>query len=482
MIKNGKKQRDSNQVTENTKQQEEGMKPNRIEIEPFHFKSCTELVMKQQVNEHAFGRIKGILDKETDEELLEKMSADETITIKAESEDGEEMVLFKGLIHKASLSMEDGTKVLEIEAVSHTSRMDMKRNTCIFQDTSRTYLEIARYIGGKYGARVIGTEGRTQEIGQMVVQYQETDWEFLKRMASQLNTVLVADSINGKISYSFGPVILKKRELLDYSKKMVRNMGEFYRQRNQGREACKESDTAVLIVTTREVLELCTPVQLGDLEYLVKGVTMRLEDGQMMNTCELVFTGGMKTVPIQNGRIRGASLEGTIEKVKRDKVQVHFPQDVDHSYVLFPYATAYSSPDGAGWYCMPEIGDAVRVYFPDKEESHGVAVNMIHLTCGMREEPEIKYIRSPYDKEIRFEPGTITLTNHKGMSVVLDDKRGISLKSGRDVVILSEGDIEMNSKKNIRITGDQGVIARQGDNRIEIEDGIRQIARTISQK
>lgn len=131
---------------------------------------------------------------------------------------------------------------------------------------------------------------------------------------------------------------------------------------------------------------------------------------------------------------------------------------------------------------MPEIGDAVRVYFPDKEESHGVAVNMIHLTCGMREEPEIKYIRSPYDKEIRFEPGTITLTNHKGMSVVLDDKRGISLKSGRDVVILSEGDIEMNSKKNIRITGDQGVIARQGDNRIEIEDGIRQIARTISQK
>ena len=151
MIKNGKKQRDSNQVTENTKQQEEGMKPNRIEIEPFHFKSCTELVMKQQVNEHAFGRIKGILDKETDEELLEKMSADETITIKAESEDGEEMVLFKGLIHKASLSMEDGTKVLEIEAVSHTSRMDMKRNTCIFQDTSRTYLEIARYIGPDAG-------------------------------------------------------------------------------------------------------------------------------------------------------------------------------------------------------------------------------------------------------------------------------------------------------------------------------------------
>ena len=53
------------------------MKPYIIKTEPFNFTSYIDIVIQQKVNEHAFTRIKGILDKETDEELLEKMSADD---------------------------------------------------------------------------------------------------------------------------------------------------------------------------------------------------------------------------------------------------------------------------------------------------------------------------------------------------------------------------------------------------------------------
>ena len=148
----------------------------------------------------------------------------------------------------------------------------------------------------------------------------------------------------------------------------------------------------------------------------------------------------------------------------------------------FLYATAYSSPDGAGWYCMPEIGDAVRIYFPDSKENHALAINMVHLTCDLREDPKIKYIRSPHNKEIRFEPGAIYITNHQGMMVCLDDKRGVSINSNKDIVIMAGENIDLHSEKEIRISGDEGVIARQGDNRIEIKDGIKQIARMIAQK
>ena len=66
--------------------------------------------------------------------------------------------------------------------------------------------------------------------------------------------------------------------------------------------------------------------------------------------------------------------------------------------------------------------------------------------------------------------------------VCLDDKRGVSINSNKDIVIMAGENIDLHSEKEIRISGDEGVIARQGDNRIEIKDGIKQIARMIAQK
>ncbi len=458
------------------------MRPELIIVEPYFFISYKEIEIQQCINEHGTAEIKGILDKETDEDILEKMSPNETITIKAVLDNGESQVLFKGLVRKAELIVEDGIKILEINAISHTLLMDMKRNIRIFQDTEQLYSDIAKYIASEHKARIICTEGEERKTGHMIAQYNETDWEFLKRLASELNTIIVADSVNGKISFSFGPPKPKKRILQDFSYKTTRNLGEFYRQKSQGREECREQDVVSVIVTTRELVELCSPVEIEEEGYLVKKFTMKLVGAEMVNTCELVYSGGLKTTRFFNSRISGISISGMIHQVKRDIVQIRFPQDINGPYVWFPYVTAYSSPDGTGWYCMPEIGDTVRAYFPDEDESHGVAVNMVHLTCGLREQPDIKFIRSPYEKEIRFEPSAIYITNHKGMSVVLDDKRGISIKSDSDIVVMAEGDINMHSGRTMKVIGEEGVVASQGDNRIEIKDGIKQTARVIAQK
>ena len=56
------------------------------------------------------------------------------------------------------------------------------------------------------------------------------------------------------------------------------------------------------------------------------------------------------------------------------------------------------------------------------------------------------------------------------------------MEVNKDIVIMAGENIDLHSEKEIRISGDEGVIARQGDNRIEIKDGIKQIARMIAQK
>lgn len=458
------------------------MRSELIVVEPFSFISFTEIEILQQVNEHGTAHITGVLDKSSEENLLEKLSINEIVTVKAVLENGETVIIFKGIICQVSLCAEGGIKRLELYAKSHTCLMDMKKQIRIFQNIEQTFSAVAAYVGKENNARVICPEGKEQVTGRLVVQYQETDWEFLKRLASMLNTIIVADCINGRISFSLGSPKLKPKELESYSQQTVRNLAEYHRQKNYGREDCLERDTLSLMITTRELLEICTPVLISGRTYFVKRMECRLVGNEIVNTYELVLSGGLKTTGIPNYGIAGVSLEGKVSQVERDRVQIQFQQDVDSPLIWFPYATSYSSPDGTGWYCMPETGDAVRLYFPDVDECHGIAINMIHLTCGLREQPEIKYIRSPNEKEIRFEPGAIRITNHKGTSVVLDDKKGITIKSSRNVIVLAEEDIEMHAGKEVQAVGDQGVLVRQGDNKIEIRDGIQQIARTITQK
>lgn len=458
------------------------MKSELIVVEPFSFISYQEIEISERVNEHGSARIKGVLHDSTDEDMLEKITADEIITIKAILDNGEVAVIFRGIICQILLSRDGGIKQLEVCAKSHTFLMDMKKEIRIFQNTVQTFSEVAAFVGKENEARFISTEGKDQAIERLIVQYQETDWEFLKRLASMLHTVIVADSINGKISFSLGPTKPTMCEIHNYKYRADRNLAEYYRQRINGRQDCMEQDTFSLMITTRELLELCAPALISNRTYYVKGIERRLLGNELVNTYELVLSGGLKTTEISNHKIAGISLEGKVSQVERDRVQIGFEQDVNAPFIWFPFATSYSSSDGTGWYCMPEIGDDVRAYFPDEDERHGVAINMIHLTCELREQPDIKYIRSIYKKEIRFEPGAIRITNNKGTSVVLDDKKGVTIKSNRDILVMAEGNIEMHGKKEVQIVGDGGVLARQGDNKIEIRDGIQQIARTITQK
>lgn len=65
--------------------------------------------------------------------------------------------------------------------------------------------------------------------------------------------------------------------------------------------------------------------------------------------------------------------------LKRDsgsKVQVQFSFDSEFSgNHWFEYSTAYSSSDQSGWYCMPEVGDTVRVFFPSGNEGQAFAAS-----------------------------------------------------------------------------------------------------------
>ena len=180
---------------------------------------------------------------------------------------------------------------------------------------------------------------------------------------------------------------------------------------------------------------------------------------------------------MENRHLSGVSLEGTVTGVKGTSVTLTIHKDeCSGAGRWFPYATVYSSPDGSGWYCMPEKGDRVRLYFPSEDADEAYVLNAMHFengAGGQRTNPENKSIRNKQGKEILLKPDAILITNNRGMSLELSDDDGISIISDKKIVFESKEAIEITSvSANIDLVSPQKISLKQGNTSMVLSDSM----------
>lgn len=438
------------------------MKIQKINMKPFDSMKILKCKIEKGVNEHITLYVQGYLKYE--EELKFE---DNKIVLEGDTEDGRRECLFRGMITK--LKTKAGGKWLEIEleAKSFTALLDSLRSIRVFQDTHKSIGDIVRYVNQKnQDVRTIFGGMKNQGISQLIVQYRETDWEFLKRMAAIVGTYIVSDCIGRHICYYFGMPQNHVSEMLDtfdYSLRICNDLnGKFIYEYE---------------VVSGEVFELGSSVNFLGKSMRIYHSILEYVHGEFINTYKL--RGNRETTEYQpNSGVAGVSLKGCVAEVKNESVRVDVLCDADvknHAPVWLPYATVYSSPKGTGWYCMPEIGDAVYIYFPEADEKNAYVISAMHITDrqGLRTNPDVKFFRTAHDKEIRFEPDRIVLTNNKGLSVILDDRHGIILKSD-STIKMDAASIVMESGKSVSVAAQRAVVLKQRENSIVINNGIRQ--------
>ena len=175
--------------------------------------------------------------------------------------------------------------------------------------------------------------------------------------------------------------------------------------------------------------------------------------------------------------LSGVSLIAKVLAVETTIVQVQIQEDENKekcSTCWFDYATVYSTPDGTGWYCMPEIGDQVRLVFPDQKEEHAYVASSIHIGKSQgRIHPNEKSWKNKQKKEILFTPDAIILRNNKGLFVELSDEKGIQLSSNKDILIRADGAIRMVSQKEgSSLSAKNTIEMQQRAAKIRIKDDI----------
>lgn len=458
------------------------MRARMIGLSGIQLNDILHCTVEKEVNQHGRATIMGYIDCDSETELLNNVSHNYFLEIVMSGEqEGETETLFQGVIERVKIESTGHLKKATIILTGATRLMDRKKKDRAFQNAALTYDDLIKVVNGSYEEADAIIRSENQPIEDMITQYQETDWEFVKRLASRLSSVIVPYYKLPAIRYSIGsedgnvPVQL---EAIRYCE--TNNVGEFFDRQLNGMAHTMLQDVTYIKLESRDFCDLGEAVLFQGQPLLVYSVTSELRDSEMIHTYLLKRKEGFSTPKQYNYNLIGASVEGRISDVKNDTVKVQMAIDQLQNTATakwFAYSTVYSSPDGTGWYCMPEKGDRVRIYFPNEKEEEAYAISSINLSGGgsggSRSNPDHKSISTKYGKTVELTPTTIVLTNNKGMSITMDDSDGITIVSDQDITIESKENLSLSSTSDaVNIQAAESIELVQGGTKITLKDDV----------
>ena len=451
------------------------MKVVGLKIKPVNFKTLLSCNIGKNINDHFTASITGYVSEEEADKVL-KNGQNANISISAVMEDNTEVLLFQGIRANVTIKYDGDTQVLTVCAVSPTALLDGRSWIRTFQGMNQTYRNIVdETLKNNQRTGIIYTAGKTEKPGRIVVQYNESDWKFYKRLAKEIGTVIVADCNNVFPCFYFGMPERKKIKEISYTDIQIRQVADM--------GSVKEEQ----ILISREYLELCDVVRIGERNWRIYGIIMTFNKGETIFQYSLEQeTYKRISCQPENYNVRGVSIFGKVNEVKNGLVRVSLQCDLDQDWgngFWYDYATIYSAPDGTGWYCMPEQGEDIRLYFPDTAEAHSYVISGVHREDDVsREDPDNKSFKTKHGKEIRFEPDEIVLTNNKGLSIRLNDRKGIFINSNSGISIKSDAFVDIRSGSKISIHAKEGVSLQQNRNMLLVKDGIHEMGRNVEHR
>ncbi len=454
------------------------MRAVRLAVEPFEFINYREVSCIRELNQHGTLRITGLVAQDKVQEYQNIALKETWVCVKAISEKGEEQHFFDGVLTGFWMQQEDQSSVLTIELKTGSYLLDFECHTRSFQDSKFRYADVISACMMPIGGQFILLKKKMETIGHMLLQYQETDWEFLKRVASYAGIVIIPEDITpGKklyFGYKIKPVI---EEIITDSFCQKQDYELYQKKVKSGEKGLHLSDFVSYFVQSRELYGLGETVRFQGNYFVIGQIKSWLLGQELYQEYHLIRKKEGISAPIFHSKLSGVSLKANVTAVKSTMIQVQIEEDENKELARncwFDYATVYSTPDGTGWYCMPEVGDQVRLVFPDQKEEHAYTASSIHMGDNKeRKNPDEKSWKNKQKKEILFTPDAIILRNNKGLFVELSDQKGIRVGSNKDILIQAGGTVRMVSKKaGISLSAQDTLQMQQGAAKIRMKEDI----------
>ncbi|WP_141695023.1 contractile injection system protein, VgrG/Pvc8 family [Paenibacillus kribbensis] len=434
---------------------------------PFQPQHIEKLQITRAINDHAYLHISGVLSEEQGAACIGQNMEQEPIVIRQLDDQGQSLRrLFHGVVIQMSVNCVRGVYTFELEAASHSYQMDIKSKKRSYQDIHRTYDDLVTALVRKYQyGDAIDTVTNYAKLETFVLQYDETDWAFLKRLASRFGSVLVPEITAASPKVFFGMPEGKQH-------KVERDV--FYRVRKTFHELDAEKpgeQRAGSYVTY--MIESLQYYALGDLitlpigqgkELVVVRAVTRLEDGLLRTRYDLQAEQDIRYARYENDQATGISLTGTVLKVQQDFVQLQLdidPKQDPAKACWFPVATRYVAEEHSGWYDMPEIGEQVELYLPTHREQDAYVTDSLRQQHHTNGQPNVKVWQHVQGSGVEMSEQELTLSTSDGFSITLHEDTGITINSPGDVQIQG-GHVKLDAGKELSLEAGTALYLKGG--------------------
>lgn len=456
-----------------------------LRFEPIEGK-ILDVTIQAEINEHALLKVRGILasaaageDGSTppDDRLLEEIAPGTSAALFSVAATGEVECLFQGIILWAVQTQATDCKYFEAEVASPSYLLDIEKDSQSFQRMSDTYNDIVQKVAGSASIYNYLPDVTT---GKLIVRYKETVWQFVKRMCSRLNSGLVPDIYSDSIRIGFGVPLGKEAVEITVNSYTVKKDLQKYQtteanQLTHSNPAVMDIDFMYYQVKSYDRLAIGDSVTFLGHTLYVRAIEGKLEGDTLVFTYDLVTKQGLVQPDLFNDELAGVSLIAAVKVITKDQVKAHIVE-IDDEWDAsgdwyFPYSTIFSSPDGSGWYVMPEPGDTIKITMLNNREEDAVAsssVNRISQAPQKRSNPDYKSLSNVHGKEVLFTPDGIYITNQAGRVFIdLTDADGITIISDKNINMEAQGNIVIKAAKDIIMTAEETMKLNCGQARIE---------------
>ncbi|HEY8465162.1 MAG TPA: phage baseplate assembly protein V, partial [Bacillota bacterium] len=440
--------------------------------ETVEIKSPDRLRIQQQVNEHATiyfrEQINGNIAKYR--RLVEGQTGICVYPVNSPSHrlsSDAPRILFQGIATKIEVRYDpDGADYIEVFGMSYTYLMDITRKRRSFQNKKQSLREMVNEIltGYPNALCIIDHTIGKNLLKRFLLQWNETDWDYLKRVASVLlNTVLVANSVAEKPVLSIGIPEGRERHLdshcrLNYEISSVMEDSEFGLQLNRSRfdDKLDENDRFYFTFTdTNEIYQIGDRINFHQRVLTVCKITAELKGNILKFSYIMATPNGLKVPRIYNEAIVGQAISGKVMDVNDSSVKIDLEIDQGRKFdkeqaSWFPYATPYTGGGRSGWYFMPEIGDKVQLTFPSNREEQAYVIYAVrNKQTHSTDDPQIKYLRIKDGKELRFGPKELVITGKdKSVYIQMTEDEGITINSNTNITLEAKGKILLAANEN----------------------------------
>lgn len=415
----------------------------RIECS-YDFCQIDEVKIHCEPNDHAqatvIGLVKGPHKMELNDGSFDRL--------KIHDMHAENTLLFSGIVQSVRIKHKGDVFFIVIQASSCSVLLDLCHKRRSFQDKQASYRQLFEQVivqdgGGQFFDLL--SNGRAQE--RVMIQYDETDWEFVKRIASQLGGVVVPDLRADKAVLYLGlPQALQHDEDVNEREIQIQcfqpNTAQFH-----GGFCAKRSVTRYTIEST-QYYRIGSNIQYQGLLWVVTNVDFYTENALVKKRYTLQRRSNVLQPMIKNPALCGLMLKGRVLDVMADKLKLHL--EIDEKQALssanwFPFNTPYTANGQTGFYWMPQKGELAYLYLPTDDENQALVRTLQRDHRANKEKiqnPSTKRMLSAHQKELNMAPSELELIGKHGVCrIQMHDDTGISITSEHDVVLTSESDV-----------------------------------------